>query len=172
MTTTSQQVKAAREPLGWSQAELATKAGMTLIAIQVLESKGRRSHDRRGRPTLGNSNCRARRRDAGVRLAGLNALVAAIWPSEPFHYFAVFGDSRGREPPQALRLGPRGLGGLAARLDSAGRPSYHRASREAFDPSFLRGQGRRRPSPAQAARFRFDSLHRLAIIAPAPTSAP
>jgi transcriptional regulator with XRE-family HTH domain len=39
MTTTSQQVKAARELLGWSQAELATKAGMTLIAIQVLESK-------------------------------------------------------------------------------------------------------------------------------------
>src|ERR1700732_4176050 len=39
MTITSQQVKAARELLGWSQAELATKAGMTLIAIQVLESR-------------------------------------------------------------------------------------------------------------------------------------
>jgi hypothetical protein len=140
MTTTSQQVKAAREPLGWSQAELATKAGMTLIAIQVLESKGRRSHDRRGRPTLGNSNCRARRRDAGVRLAGLNALVAAIWPSEPFHYFAVFGDSRGREPPQALRLGPRvvGTSSRPALIRLAGRPRYHRVGRD-FAPQFYRG---------------------------------
>ena len=39
MTITSRQVKAARELLGWSQAKLATKASMTLIAIQVLESK-------------------------------------------------------------------------------------------------------------------------------------
>jgi transcriptional regulator with XRE-family HTH domain len=42
MTITGQQVKAARRLLGWSQAELATKAGMTLIAIQVLELYQRR----------------------------------------------------------------------------------------------------------------------------------